>query len=76
MREYFIISQALYLAVKVLEGVDGGEREVSNIIDMHKLIDHEYPLYKSIQEVQLNNGTNESFVIDLKKKNQDTSNED
>lgn len=72
VREYFIISQALYLAVKVLEEVEGVEREVSNILDMHTLIDNKYPIYKEIKSMEENQ---ESFVLTLKKKDQDVGNE-
>lgn len=45
MRGQYIISQALSLAIEVLEDVDGVNREDSNISDMKYLRDYVFPIY-------------------------------
>jgi len=52
-RDAYIMAQALYIAAKILDAVEPDYlREVSNIRDMHALLDHHYPSYKAIFEQQ------------------------
>lgn len=48
MRGQYIISQALYTAIKAMEKKPKIHREVSNISDMQFLLDNLFPIYKSI----------------------------
>ena len=45
IRGQYVISQALSLAVKKLNEVDGPHREVSNISDMQGVLDNLYRMY-------------------------------
>lgn len=50
-RGSYIIGQALYIAAKELEKVPDTYKEVSNIADMHYLMDNVYTIYKAVKEL-------------------------
>jgi len=52
VRGRYIISQALYYAIKTLEKVPSPHTEVSNIEDMQFLLDNLFPMFKSLQELE------------------------
>ncbi len=63
MRGRYIISQALFLAAKLLKEVEEPFRESSNIADMEFLIDNAFPLFKELHAAR------ERHVMALRKRN-------
>jgi hypothetical protein len=51
LRRFYLLSQALYVAIPVLEAVPIERREVSNIADMKELLDKQFPVYKAVAEI-------------------------
>lgn len=51
-RGQYILSQALTVAIKVMEEVEPPHREVSNIEDMRFIRDHLFPIYAQIHEAE------------------------
>lgn len=51
-RGSYIIGQALYIAATELDKVPDRYKEVSNIADMHYLMDNLYPLFKAIKTLE------------------------
>ena len=52
MRGQYILSQALYVAVKELEKVKEPHKEVSNIADMKLLMSELFPIFKIAHEAE------------------------
>lgn len=52
MRGTYIISQALYYAIRELESVPEGRRELSNIHDMKYLKEHLFNMFPIAGEVE------------------------
>ena len=51
IRGHFIVSQALFLAIKSIEKRPFRHQEPSNVEDMQLLLDEIFPLYKELNEV-------------------------
>jgi len=51
-RGYFIISQALYVAIETLKKVEPPHREESNIEDMEILLETLFPLYRDVKKAE------------------------
>ena len=47
-RGHYILAQALVLAIKELDKVDGAMKEVSNISDMQYLLDNYFDVYQQV----------------------------
>ena len=56
-RAVFIISQALYIAIKELEKVPKPYAETSNISDMKYLLENAFPIYPEVAKLQVDLGT-------------------
>jgi len=54
MRERYIIAQALILGIKELEKVPGAMKEVSNIMDMEYLLEHQFADMASPARLSIN----------------------
>ena len=55
MRGQYIVSQALYHAIKVMEQVPEPYTEVSNIKDMKYLMDNLFPIFKAVAGMEVEN---------------------
>ncbi len=52
MRGHFIVSQALLLAIELMESrTKIEEQEPSNVADMQLLLDELFPMYKPVHEI-------------------------
>lgn len=51
IRGHFVVSQALFLAIKSIEKRPFRHQEPSNAEDMQLLLDEIFPLYKELNEV-------------------------
>ena len=51
-RGQYLISQALFIAVRALRKRPKHLQEPSNIADMELLIEHVFPIYKVVEEAQ------------------------
>ena len=64
IRDQFIISQALVIAIRELNSVPEPHTELSNIADMERLRDTHYPLFKTVDQLQkqlaVNNNSGDS----------------
>ena len=47
-RGHYILAQALVLAIKELDKVDGAMKEVSNMQDMQYLLDNYFDVYQQV----------------------------
>jgi len=52
-RGHYILAQALVLAIKELDKVDGAMKEVSNISDMQYLLDNYFDVYQHVLKLDL-----------------------
>lgn len=56
MRGEYILSQALYLAIEVMEKVKGCKKEPSNISDMKYLMKELFPIYSVVKSLDKRGG--------------------
>ena len=56
IRDQFILSQALVIAIRELNKVPEPHTELSNIADMERLRDEHYPIYKAVDAALTING--------------------
>ena len=56
-RGHFILAQALVIAIKELDKVDGAMKEVSNISDMQFLLDHYFDVYQQVVKMEVGTRT-------------------
>ena len=52
-RGHYILAQALVLAIKELDKVDGAMKEVSNMQDMQYLLDNYFDVYQHVLKLDL-----------------------
>lgn len=52
-RGHFILAQALVIAIKELDKVEGAMKEVSNISDMQFLLDNYFDVYQQIHTMDM-----------------------
>ena len=52
-RGHYILAQALVIAIKELDKVDGAMKEVSNISDMQYLLDNYFDVYQHVLKLDL-----------------------
>jgi hypothetical protein len=48
----FLVSQALFYAIKAMSAVPDRDRETSNIQDMEMLLEIVFPIYKAVANIQ------------------------
>ena len=52
-RGHYILAQALVIAIKELDKVDGAMKEVSNMQDMQYLLDNYFDVYQQVLSLEL-----------------------
>lgn len=52
-RGHFILAQALVIAIKEMDKVEGAMKEVSNISDMQYLLDNYFDVYQQIHKLDV-----------------------
>jgi len=52
-RGHYILAQALVIAIKELDKVDGAMKEVSNMQDMQYLLDNYFDVYQHVLKLDL-----------------------
>jgi len=53
-RGHYILAQALVIAMKELNNVEGAMKEISNIADMQYLLDNYFDTYQQVLSLEMN----------------------